>query len=140
MSPVFLLLLLGLLAGPAPAPATPGTHYLGTFSNGAKGDTLSFVLAPDGKTISDLKFKGYWRCSGKLVQLPASGPRGTCAVANGRIAGRLCQDGAAAGNCFELSGRVAGAAASGKLRLTNGAQHCSTDELVWSAVATKPTK
>ncbi|NML66846.1 hypothetical protein HHL22_16695 [Hymenobacter sp. RP-2-7] len=137
MPPFFLLSLLGLLAGPAPAPPAPGTHYLGTFSNGAKGDTLSFVLAPDGQTISDLKFKGYWRCGGTLVPLPAGGPRGTYTVASGRIAGRLCQEG---GNCFELSGRVAGAAANGKLRLTNRAQRCDSNELVWSAVATKPTK
>jgi hypothetical protein len=138
MPSILLLSLLGLLAGPPrPRPAA-GTHFLGTFSNGAKGDTLSFMLAPDGRTISDLKFKGYWRCAGQLVQLPAGGPKGTYAITNGRIAGRLCQDGA--GNCYELSGRVAGAAANGKLRLTNRAQRCDSDELVWSAVATKPTK
>lgn len=143
MLPLFLLPLLLRLA-PAPAPGGPaaGIRYQGIFSNGMKGDTISFVLAPDGKAISQLTFKGYWRCAGKLQPLASAGPQGTYAVAQGSMAGRLCADAqpGGPGNCFELRGKVNGAAASGQLRLTNAARHCDSGWLLWSAVATKPTK
>ncbi|RZK15957.1 MAG: hypothetical protein EOO56_21630 [Hymenobacter sp.] len=138
-----LLLLPLLLKLFATAPSqTLGTRYQGAFSNGVKGDTISFVLSADGKTISDLAFKGYWRCAGKLQLLAAPGPRGTYTVSNGTIADRLCEGSQKNGpdNCFELSGKINGAAANGKLRLRNTAKQCDSDQLLWSAVAVNPTK
>jgi len=135
-------LLLRLMPVQTPGAPAPGIRYQGTFSNGMKGDTISFMLAADGKSISGLTFKGYWRCAGKLQPLADVGPRGTYTVTGGRIAGRLCEGSQKGGpdNCFELSGQVNGAAANGKLRLTDKAKGCDSGPLVWSAVAMSPTK
>lgn len=143
MSPLLLLLLLLKLATTqGPAAQSPSIRYEGTFSNGIKGDTISFLLSPDGNTISGLTFKGYWRCAGKLQPLAAVGPRGTYTVTNGAIAGRLCEGSQKSGpdNCFELSGKINGAAANGKLRLSDKAKRCDSGQLLWSAVAVNPTK
>ncbi|GAB2852610.1 hypothetical protein [Hymenobacter ruber] len=135
------LLLLPFLAALSAAtnPIAPkaGTRYEGKFTNGLKGNTLSFVLAPDGKTVSDFTFKGYWRCDGKLEMLGATGPKGTFAVANGAIKGRLCEppNGGASAWCFDLGGQITGNTAKGRFRMNINALRCDSYELQWEAVA-----
>ncbi|RYU80075.1 hypothetical protein [Hymenobacter persicinus] len=140
------LLLLPILAvlTAATTPGTPpaGTRFEGKFTNGLKGNTLSFVLAPDGKTISDVTFKGYWRCDGKLEMLGATGPKGTFAVTNGTIAGRLCEppNGGASAWCFDLGGKLTGKTATGRFRMNINALRCDSYELQWEAAAVGPAK
>ncbi|MBH8559546.1 hypothetical protein [Hymenobacter negativus] len=124
-----------------PAAPQAGTRFEGKFSNGLKGNTLSFVLAPDGKTIRDFTFKGYWRCDGKLEMLGAAGPtKGTFAVSNGTIAGRICEppNGGATAWCFDLGGKIVGKTASGRFRMNINALRCDSYELQWEATAVGP--
>ena len=140
---LLLLLLLGLSASTPPKAPKAGTLFKGKFANGMKGDSLSFVLAPDGKTVSDLTFKGYWRCSGKLEQQRAAGPtKGTYAVTNGTITGRICEppNGGSTAWCFDFGGQIAGKTAKGRFRMNINALGCDSYELQWQAVAVGPAK
>jgi hypothetical protein len=49
-------------------------HFRGAFSNGMKGDSIFFTVSADNKTLRDLTFKGYWRCSGTLERT-LTGPK-----------------------------------------------------------------
>ncbi|RSK31131.1 hypothetical protein [Hymenobacter metallilatus] len=107
MRALLLPLLLSLTASVPPNVPAVGTLFKGKVLNGMKGDSLSFVLAPDGKTVSNVTFTGYWPCDGKLEQQRAAGPaKGTFAVSGGTISGRLCEppNGGATAWCFSLSG------------------------------------
>ncbi|MBJ6109133.1 hypothetical protein JAO73_08935 [Hymenobacter sp. BT523] len=143
MRALLLFPFLAVLSAARPAAPAAGTRFEGKFTNGLKGNTLSFVLAPDGKTISDLTFKGYWRCDGKLEMLGGAGPsKGTFAVSNGTIAGRICEPptGGATAWCFDLGGKIAGKTATGRFRMNINALRCDSYELQWEAVAVGPAK
>ncbi|GAB3853555.1 hypothetical protein GCM10028822_22450 [Hymenobacter terrigena] len=136
-------LLLGLTAGTPPKAPKPGTLFKGKFLNGMKGDSLSFVLAPDGKTVSNFTFNGYWRCDGKLERQRAAGPtKGSFTVTNGTIAGRLCEppNGGATAWCFDVGGQIAGKNATGRFRMNINALRCDSYELKWEAVAVGAAK
>jgi hypothetical protein len=108
MRALLLLPLLAALSAANSAAPPAGTRFEGKFTNGLKGNTLSFVLAPDGKTIRDLTFKGYRHCDGKLEMLGAAGPtKGSFAVRNGTIAGRLCEPPHSGASvwCFDLAAK-----------------------------------
>lgn len=49
-------------AGSAPRPG----HYRGELLGDFKGNAISFQVAVDGKTISNVQMTGYWRCSDSL--------------------------------------------------------------------------
>lgn len=54
-------------ASPAPAGVTPrpGT-YTGDLTGDFKGTTISFQVAADGRTITNVRMTGYWRCRDSL--------------------------------------------------------------------------
>lgn len=115
------------------APPQP-THWTGTISNGMKGDRISFDVAPDGKTVSNLTFRGYWRCKGKLEQLTA-GPKQTFVLQNGKASGVAIDapEGSASAWRYEFDGAVNKANAQGTLRLRVNGTSCDTYPLQWTA-------
>ncbi|MDO7845172.1 hypothetical protein Q5H92_02310 [Hymenobacter sp. M29] len=143
MRALVLIPLLALSAGIPPKAPAAGTLFKAKILNGMKGDSLSFVLAPDGKTVRNLTFKGYWRCDGKLEQQRAADPtKGTYAVRNGTISGRLCEppNGGATAWCFDFGGQITGKTAKGRFRMNINALRCDSYELQWEGVAVGPAR
>ncbi len=98
------------------------------------GDKISFVLSADGKTIKDVTFSGYWRCSGRLEQTTV-GPEKGFAVRNGKINGVVVDspNGGATAWRFELHGALKGKSAVGTFRMNINALGCDTYVLKWTA-------
>lgn len=129
--------LLGVAVYTARVEPPKSTHWAGTFSNGLQGTTVSFDVAPDGKTVSNLTFRGYWRCSGKLEQLTA-GPGQTFAIQNGKARGVVVdppQGGASAWR-YAFDGEIGQAAAQGTFRMSINGLGCDTYQLQWTAAPT----
>jgi len=112
-------------------------HFRGAFSNGMKGDSLSFDVSKDGKILSNLTFKGYWRCSGKLEMLPAAGPEGTFAISNGIVDGHISEppNGGSTAWRFDLKASIDGNKASGNFRMNINNLGCDSYLLKFTAVA-----
>lgn len=115
----------------------PPKKFAGTFSNGMKGAKLTFTLSADGKSISDVTFIGYWRCSGKL-ELTTLGPSRAVNVQNGNISAIVVEpeNGGATAMRYEINGTIKGNQASGTFRMNLNALGCDTYKLNWTA-ATK---
>lgn len=115
------------------APPQP-THWTGTISNGMKGDKISFDVAPDGKSISNLTFRGYWRCAGKLEQTTA-GPKQPFAIQNGKTSGIVVDPpgGGATAWRYEFSGSIGKATGQGSFRMNINGLGCDTYLLNWTA-------
>ncbi|MFC7667291.1 hypothetical protein ACFQT0_07575 [Hymenobacter humi] len=62
------------------------TRWNGTVSNGTTGDKISFVVSPDGKTLSELTFDGYEQCSGRLERQMV-GPKDRFSIMGGKVSG-----------------------------------------------------
>lgn len=88
-------------------------------SNGMKGDSLFFTISADRKKLSDLMFKGYWRCSGTLTQERAAGPKGSFDVVNDKIDGVISEPpgGGSTSWRFELHTTLDGNKATGTFRM-----------------------
>ncbi|RTQ53762.1 hypothetical protein EJV47_03235 [Hymenobacter gummosus] len=114
------------------------TRWTGPISNGMKGDKISFDVAPDGKTVSNVTFEGYWRCSGKLEQTTA-GPEKAFPVQGGKIRGVVVDppNGGATAWRYELEGDLSKAAAKGTFRMNINALGCDTYKLQWTAAPAK---
>lgn len=110
------------------------THWAGTFSNGMKGAKISFDVAPDGKTVSEVTFQGYWRCSGKL-DLTTAGPTHNFAVKNGAFGGVVVDPpaGGATAWRFDVKGTLDQSKASGTFRMNINALGCDSYLLNWTA-------
>jgi hypothetical protein len=115
-----------------PAP----TNFEGSFSNGMKGAKFTFTLSADGKTMNDITFRGYWRCSGKL-DLTTLGPSKGIKVQNGNIDAIVVEpeNGGATAMRYELHGTINGKQASGTFRMNLNALGCDTYKLNWTARA-----
>jgi hypothetical protein len=120
---------------------TPGPSakkFSGTFSNGMKGDKISFVLSADGKRVQDVTFQGYWRCSGRLEMITI-GPESEKGfpVVNGKVDGVIVEpeDGGSTAFRFELHGIIKGNKASGTYRMNINALGCDSYKLNWTATA-----
>lgn len=111
------------------------TKFKGAFSNGMKGDSIFFTLSADRKTLSDLTFKGYWRCNGRLEVLPAAGPEGTFAVNDGKISGSISEPpgGGSTSWRFELNASIEGNSATGTFRMNINNLGCDSYSLVFTA-------
>ena len=118
---------------------TPGKirHFKGAFSNGMKGDSLSFDLSADGKKISNLTFNGYWRCSGKLERQQYAGPSGSFDVINGKVDGHISEppNGGSTAWRFDLKATIAANKASGSFRMNINNLGCDTYLLKFEAAA-----
>ncbi|GAB2946665.1 hypothetical protein GCM10027048_09540 [Hymenobacter coalescens] len=135
-------LLLGVAVVAARSTPSKGTQWQGTIGNGMKGGRISFVVAPDGKTLSQLTFSGYWRCGGKLEQITI-GPDTNFTVRDGNVRGVAVDPpaGGASAWRYDLEGRFSGAeAATGTFRLNINALSCDTRRLEWTAVPVGPAE
>ncbi|MCC3155907.1 hypothetical protein LJ737_01570 [Hymenobacter sp. 15J16-1T3B] len=110
------------------------THWVGTISNGMKGDKISFDVSPDGKTVSNLLFQGYWRCAGKLEQT-STGPAGSFPVRGGKASGVVVDPpaGGASAWRYEFEAAVGKATAQGSFRMNINGLGCDTYKLQWTA-------
>ena len=106
-------------------------HYTGTFSNGMKGNKISFDV--EGEEVKNLTFEGYWHCEGKL-DLTTLGPEQGFPIKGSKVDGRIKEpeDGIAP-FFFELHGTFDGDAAEGSLAIDNIAAGCTTYKLNWTA-------
>lgn len=118
------------------APEAKALHFKGAFSNGMKGDSIFFNISPDGKKLTDLTFKGYWRCSGSLEQT-LSGPEGHFDVVNNKVKGHISEppNGGSTAWRFDLDAAISGKTASGTFRMNINNLGCDTYLLKFSAVA-----
>ncbi|ALW84890.1 hypothetical protein AUC43_07175 [Hymenobacter sedentarius] len=109
------------------------TRWMGSVSNGMKGDKISFVVSPDGKTLSELTFDGYWRCSGRLER-QVVGPKDTFSIVNGKVSGVALDPPTGGTWRFELQGDFsAKTAATGTFRMNITGLGCDTYKLQWAA-------
>ena len=109
-------------------------HFKGAFSNGMKGDSISFDISPDGKKLENLTFSGYWRCSGKLEQTVV-GPEGAFTIVNNKVNDHISEppDGGSTAWRFELKALINGKSASGTFRMNINNLGCDTYELKFTA-------
>ena len=109
-------------------------HFEGSFSNGMKGDKISFDISADGKKLTNLTFKGYWRCSGKLESMTA-GPKGAYEIVNGKVSGHISEppNGGSTAWRFDLEADIQGSKASGTFRMNINNLGCDTYKLKWTA-------
>jgi hypothetical protein len=110
------------------------THWAGTISNGMKGDKISFDVTPDGRSVSNVTFQGYWRCSGKLEQTTA-GPTHAFPLNAGKASGVVVDppSGGATAWRFEFDGDIGKAAAKGTFRMNINGLGCDSYKLQWTA-------
>lgn len=101
-----------------------------------KGAKLTFTLSADEKSISDVTFIGYWRCSGRL-ELTTLGPSGAVKVQNGNVSAIVVEpeNGGATAMRYEINGTIKGKQASGTFRMNLNALGCDTYKLNWTAAA-----
>ncbi|MBF9239265.1 hypothetical protein I2I05_17875 [Hymenobacter sp. BT683] len=126
---LFSSLLIGAIATAPPK----STRWTGTVSNGMKGDKITFVVSPDGKTLSELTFDGYWRCSGRLER-QVVGPKDKFNIVKGKVSGVVLDPPTGGSWRFELQGNFTGkTAAAGTFRMNITGLGCDTYKLKWTA-------
>jgi hypothetical protein len=111
-------------------------HFEGEFSNGMKGDKISFDISPDGKKLENLTFIGYWRCAGKLEQT-TTGPEGAFDIVNGKAKGSISEppNGGSTAWRFEIDATINGNKAEGTFRMNINNLGCDSYLLKWTASA-----
>jgi len=116
--------------------ASKEKHFRGAFTNGMKGDSIFFTVSADNKTLSNLTFKGYWRCSGSLERT-LTGPSGTYSINNGKVSGHLSEppDGGSTAWRFDVDAEIKENTASGSFRMNINNLGCDTYKLQFTAVA-----
>lgn len=115
---------------------TKERHFKGAFSNGMKGDSIFFTVSADNKTLSNLTFKGYWRCSGKLERTTA-GPDGSFKIIDGKINDHISEppDGGSTAWRFDLNTEILDDKAEGTFRMNINNLGCDTYLLKFTAEA-----
>jgi hypothetical protein len=111
-------------------------HFKGAFSNGMKGDSIFFTVSADNNTLSELTFKGYWRCSGTLERT-AAGPEGTFSIINGKVNDHISEPpgGGSTAWRFDLNTEISSDKAEGTFRMNINALGCDTYLLKFTAEA-----
>ncbi|MDQ3279330.1 MAG: hypothetical protein M3Q06_13455 [Bacteroidota bacterium] len=109
---------------------TKDRHWEGAFTNGMKETFISFDVSPDGKKLSNLTFKGYWRCNGKLTQ-DILGPEESFQIKNGVVDGVIIDKEAYIR--YELKATLNGNKAEGTFRMSITGLGCDTYVLKWTA-------
>lgn len=117
-------------------PDLAGKHFEGVISNGMKGDKISFDISADGKKLTNLTFKGYWRCNGTLESTTA-GPEGAFDIVNGKVSGHISEppNGGSTAWRFDLEASIEGKKASGTFRMNINNLGCDTYKLNWTATS-----
>jgi len=118
---------------PAPTGANPmAGKWEATVSNGYKGDKLTFTVAPDGKTIKNVEFKGYWRGSSGIELLQHLDPPNPFKVTKGGFSG--VQQVEQASMWWEFTGRfITATTAEGTYRAAFAGGSSDTYQLKWTA-------
>lgn len=113
-------------------------RFKGAFSNGMKGDSIFFNVSADNKTLTDLTFKGYWRCAGKLEQT-LTGPEGSYNIENGIVKGHISEppNGGSTAWRFDIDATINGNKASGTFRMNINNLGCDTYLLKFTATSEK---
>lgn len=111
-------------------------NFKGAISNGMKGDSIFFTVSADGKKLSNLTFKGYWRCSGKLEQT-FTGPEGSYTINNGKVQGHISEppNGGSTAWRFDVEAAIQDKKASGTFRMNINNLGCDTYLLKFTAEA-----
>lgn len=111
-------------------------HFKGAFTNGMKGDSIFFNVSSDNKKLTNLTFKGYWRCSGKLEQV-LTGPDGSFDIVNGIVKGHISEppNGGSTAWRFDIENTIEGKKAFGTFRMNINNLGCDTYLLEFTAVA-----
>jgi hypothetical protein len=108
-----------------------GGLWKATISNGYKGQTLSFRVSADGKTISDITFQGYLQCRGSRLENTQLAPLENVAVSGGSFSSMQLNGGAQVR--FDFNGTFTSATtASGTYRVRSSTD-CDSYELKWTA-------
>ena len=108
-----------------------GSHWKGTFSNGMKGNKISFDV--EGNEVKELTFEGHWHCEGKL-DLTTLGPEENFIIEDNKVDGVVTEPkNGAAPFRYELHGTFDGDKAEGTLRISNVQAGCDTYKLNWTA-------
>jgi hypothetical protein len=108
-----------------------GGLWRGTISNGYKGQTLTFRVSADGKTISDITFQGYLQCTGSRIEDTQLAPLRNVAVSGGSFEDTQLNGGAKVR--FDFNGTFTSATtASGTYRVMSDTD-CDTYKLNWTA-------
>ena len=111
------ILFFGLLIIAIATAPPKSIRWTGAVSNGLKGDKISFVVSPDGKTLSALTFDGHWRCSGRLERQLVE-PKDTFPIVNGKVSGGAHDPPTGGSWRFELQGDFTSkTAAAGTFRM-----------------------
>lgn len=116
--------------------AIAGRHYTGTFSNGMKGNKISFDISGDGTQLLNLTFMGYWHCDGKLEQTTV-GPDGAFTIVDNKVNQHISEppNGGSTAWRFDLNARLNGSTASGTFRMNINNLGCDSYLLKWTATA-----
>jgi len=109
-------------------------HFEGAFSNGMKGDSISFDISADGKTLSNLTFKGYWRCSGRLESTTA-GPEGSFTIIDNKVNDHIAEPpgGGSTAWRYDLEADIKSNTAKGSFRMNINNLGCDSYKLMWTA-------
>lgn len=108
-----------------------GGLWKALISNGYKGQTLSFRVSADGKTIFDITFKGYLQCRGSRIEDTQLAPLKNVTISGGSFEDTQLNGGAKVR--FDFSGTFASASsASGTYRVMSDTD-CDTYKLNWTA-------
>ena len=115
-------------------PIAERKHFAGAFSNGMKGDSISFDISADGKKLENLTFKGYWRCNGKLESVFV-GPDDAFVLVDNKVNDHISEppDGGSTAWRFDLNAAINGNEASGTFRMNINNLGCNTGTLSWTA-------
>lgn len=111
-------------------------HFRGAISNGMKGDSISFDISADGTQLSNLTFKGYWRCSGRLESV-LTGPEGAFTITNSKVDDHISEPpgGGSTAWRFDLQASIDDNTAEGTFRMNINNLGCDSYKLKWTAEA-----
>ncbi|HEU0015441.1 MAG TPA: hypothetical protein VFQ45_17255 [Longimicrobium sp.] len=105
-------------------------RWVGEAANGFKGDSILFTVSGDGRTVSDVEFRGHWRCEGYTKRVDVGHVPGAFTVA---ADGAFSEARREPYLLWTVDGKFTGAdAASGTLRIEYDTE-CDTHELEWTA-------
>jgi hypothetical protein len=126
-------------APPADYDGPRAGRWTGVAEGGYKGDSILFTVAKGGREVSDVEFRGHWRCgpspsSRRIKRMDVGHVPGTFTVAP---AGDFGEEKREPYLLWTVSGQFAGDSASGTVRIEYDTE-CDTHKLTWRAVPLVP--
>lgn len=108
-----------------------GGQWRGTVTNQKGNQTITFRVSGDGRTISDITFVGYWRCSGRTGSTRNAPPQNV-SISDGAFSST--QNDKPSRLWYEFIGEFSSATtAAGTLRMAFAGTECDTYKLQWTA-------